>query len=129
MSALKSIMPPATEKQASSAKTSDYWPMVRVGDVLKLINGRAFKPSEWAEEGLPIVRIQNLNKPDAPFNYYEGDLPGKFLLTDGDLLFAWSGTPGTSFGAHIWRGGPAWLNQHIFKVEFERISSTSDSSS
>jgi type I restriction enzyme S subunit len=95
------------------------WEKVRVGVALRLINGRAFKPSEWRESGLPIVRIQNLNDPEAPFNYYDGELPERFLLDDGDLLFAWSGTPGTSFGAHIWRRGKAWLNQHIFKVLFD----------
>jgi type I restriction enzyme, S subunit len=93
--------------------------MRRIGDALQLINGRAFKPSDWKPTGIPIVRIQNLNKPNAPFNYYDRELPEKFLLGDGDLLFAWSGTPGTSFGAHIWRGGKAWLNQHIFKVLFD----------
>ncbi len=103
---------------AGSKETSD-WGKVRIGDALRLINGRAFKPSEWRERGLPIVRIQNLNNAEALFNYYEGDLPEKFLLNNGDLLFAWSGTPGTSFGAHIWRGGKAWLNQHIFKVMFD----------
>ena len=100
-------------------KATNVWGKVRVGDALRLINGRAFKPSEWKEKGLPIVRIQNLNNAEAPFNYYEGNLPEKFLLDSGDLLFAWSGTPGTSFGAHIWRGGKAWLNQHIFKVIFD----------
>ncbi len=95
------------------------WQTVKIGDSLNLINGRAFKPSEWSTTGTPIVRIQNLNNPKAPFNYYQGDLPAKIALDDGDLLFAWSGTPGTSFGAHIWRGGKAWLNQHIFKVEFD----------
>ena len=95
------------------------WRKVRIGDALKLINGRAFKPTEWAKTGIPIVRIQNLNNPDAAFNYYQGELPAKFALVDGDLLFAWSGTPGTSFGAHIWRGGNAWLNQHIFVVRFD----------
>jgi type I restriction enzyme S subunit len=95
------------------------WPTVQIGDALKLINGRAFKPTEWAKSGTPIVRIQNLNNPGAPFNYFQGELPSKFLLQNGELLFAWSGTPGTSFGAHIWRGGKAWLNQHIFKVLFD----------
>jgi len=95
------------------------WASIRIGDSLDLINGRAFKPTEWTKTGTPIVRIQNLNNPDAPFNYFQGELPAKFLLDDGDLLFAWSGTPGTSFGAHIWRGGKAWLNQHIFKVQFD----------
>jgi type I restriction enzyme S subunit len=97
------------------------WSTVRIGDALKLINGRAFKSTEWKKSGRPIVRIQNLNNPEAPYNYFEGNLPEKFLLDDGDLLFAWSGTPGTSFGAHIWRGGKAWLNQHIFKVQFDQV--------
>lgn len=95
------------------------WLKVKVGDALRLINGRAFKPAEWSQSGLPIVRIQNLNNPNASYNYYERDLPQKFAIADGDLLFAWSGTPETSFGAHIWRGGRAWLNQHIFKVIFD----------
>jgi type I restriction enzyme S subunit len=100
-------------------RTYATWKRVRIGDALKLINGRAFKPSEWSQQGRPIVRIQNLNDPEAPFNYYDGELPTKFCLKKGDLLFAWSGTPGTSFGAHIWRGDDAWLNQHIFKVIFD----------
>lgn len=96
------------------------WKMIRAGDVLDLINGRTFKSSEWTKSGVPIIRIQNLNNPDAPFNYYQGKLPEKFMVNNGDLLFAWSGTPGTSFGAHIWRGGKSWLNQHIFKVQFDK---------
>lgn len=95
------------------------WQSVRVGDALNLTNGRAFKSSEWGPSGRPIVRIQNLNDPDAPFNYYDGTVPDKFRVQRGDLLFAWSGTPGTSFGAHIWNGPDAWLNQHIFKVQYQ----------
>jgi type I restriction enzyme S subunit len=101
------------------ARKKNGWETVSVGKALRLINGRAFKPTEWKTSGLPIIRIQNLNNPEAPFNYYDGELPEKFRVDDGDLLFAWSGTPGTSFGAHIWRGGKAWLNQHIFKVLFD----------
>jgi type I restriction enzyme S subunit len=106
-----------SERLAASAGAE--WPTARAGNVLTLVNGRAFKPVEWSTTGLPIFRIQNLNDPDAPFNYYGCDLPPKFRIERGDLLFAWSGTPGTSFGAHIWQGGPAWLNQHIFKVLFD----------
>jgi type I restriction enzyme S subunit len=104
---------------APARSPSSGWDLVRAGDVLDLINGRAFKPAEWGTTGLPIVRIQNLNDPTAPFNYYSGELPAKFKVSDGELLFAWSGTPGTSFGAHIWVRGPAWLNQHIFRVLFD----------
>lgn len=95
------------------------WEKESVLNLVDLINGYAFKPSDWSKEGLPIIRIQNLNDANASFNFFSGTLPEKFLVKPGELLFAWSGTPGTSFGAHIWRGGEAWLNQHIFKVRFD----------
>lgn len=95
------------------------WATERIGNLCDLQNGRAFKPSEWAETGLPIVRIQNLNKSDSRYNYFEGQYDQRNYLSGGELLFAWSGTPGTSFGAHIWKGGEALLNQHIFRVDFD----------
>lgn len=95
------------------------WKWVRLSSLCSLRNGKAFKPSDWSDSGLPIVRIQNLNNPDSKFNYYNGHIEDKFLIKSGDLLFAWSGTPGTSFGAHIWLGEKAVLNQHIFRMDFE----------
>lgn len=94
------------------------WETAEIGDLCNLINGRAFKPQEWSDSGLPIIRIQNLNNQKSKFNYFSGDLDNKHLICNGDLLFAWSGTPGTSFGAHVWHGPDAALNQHIFKIEF-----------
>ena len=101
-----------------SAALPEGWRLLRVGDVLELRNGRAFKADEWVASGRPIIRIQNLKSRDAPFNYFDGELPAQFAAQPGDLLFAWSGTPGTSFGAHIWNGPEAWINQHIFRVDF-----------
>ena len=100
------------------------WPMVEIGKVCDLINGRAFKPQDWKRAdsgGLPIVRIQNLNAPDNGFNYYTGETQDRYIINQGQLLFSWSGSRGTSFGAHIWNGGKAILNQHIFKVGFDQI--------
>lgn len=103
----------------STGDLPNSWESAKIGDVCDLDNGRAFKSSEWKDHGTPIIRIQNLNNPDAGFNYYSGDdIPKKFHVETGDLLFAWSGTPGTSFGAHIWKGSFAYLNQHIFNVRF-----------
>jgi type I restriction enzyme S subunit len=91
------------------------WSWVRLGSCLEMINGRAFKPTEWIAAGLPIVRIQNLNKPDAPFNYCDPDtVDDRHVIDTGAILISWSGTPGTSFGAFIWERGKAALNQHIF---------------
>jgi type I restriction enzyme S subunit len=95
------------------------WLLARVGDMVDLVNGFAFKPSHWKGRGLPIIRIQNLNNPDAPFNYCPDSMPDKYLVETDDLLFAWSGTPGTSFGAHVWKGARGLLNQHIFRVDFD----------
>lgn len=91
------------------------WSWVRLGSCLEMINGRAFKPTEWISAGLPIVRIQNLNKPDAPFNYCDPyTVDDRHLIDTGTILISWSGTPGTSFGAFVWERGKAALNQHIF---------------
>lgn len=94
------------------------WEYKRLGEVASFINGYAFKPEQWTSFGTPIVRIQNLNNPDAPFNYYNGEVPDKVKIKDGDLLISWS----ASLGAYIWRGGYAYLNQHIFKVEFDKLN-------
>ncbi|GGO77638.1 hypothetical protein GCM10011348_07650 [Marinobacterium nitratireducens] len=93
------------------------WPVYKLGQLAEYINGRAFKPEDWGHTGLPIVRIQNLNEPMKPFNYFSGSYAEKHKIESGDVLFSWSGTPGTSFGCFIWNRGEALLNQHIFKVK------------
>lgn len=98
------------------------WRLCKVGDLCSLQNGRAFKPTDWGTNGLPIVRIQNLNNRKGAFNYFDGEVEPRHIIETGQLLFAWSGTPGTSFGAHIWSGGRAVLNQHIFKVHIDETT-------
>lgn len=93
------------------------WIWIRLGEVFEFVNGYAFKPTDWSDTGLKIVRIQNLNDEAAPFNYFSGEVSEKYLIDNGALLFSWSGTPGTSFGAFIWERGKAILNQHIFIVK------------
>ncbi len=93
------------------------WRIVPLGEFCQFTNGNAYKESDWDIEGVPIIRIQNLNDHQKPFNYWRGPLEKRVCVNDGDLLLAWSGTPGTSFGAHIWNRGVGVLNQHIFLVE------------
>ena len=99
-----------------TSRLPSTWEKVTIGQLCDLKNGRAFKPSEWTIDGLKIVRIQNLNNPDAPYNHYSGEVRDRFIIDTGNLLFAWSGTPGTSFGAHIWSGGKAVLNQITYAI-------------
>lgn len=93
-------------------KLPEGWTILKVGNVAEYINGRAFKPEEWEQTGLPIIRIQNLNDPNAYYNRTKNEYEEKYLIKKGDLLFAWA----ASLGTYIWKGEDAWLNQHIFKV-------------
>ena len=42
-------------------------------------------------------------------------MPQKYLVSDGDVLFAWSG----SLMQKVWTEGTGALNQHLFKVTSE----------
>ena len=95
----------------------EEWEYKKLGEVASYINGFAFKPSQWSDTGTPIVRIQNLNNPEASYNYYDGILPEKVKIKKGDLLISWS----ASLGAYLWMGDEAYLNQHIFKVQFDKL--------
>ena len=93
------------------------WATAPLGDLCGLVNGRAFRPTDWTKTGLPIVRIQNLNDSTKPFNRYSYPVSPKHQIDTGDILLSWSGTPGTSFGCFVWNRGAAILNQHIFRVQ------------
>ena len=91
------------------------WTLLQVSDICKLQNGNSFKPHEWDTQGLPIIRIQNLNGSDN-YNFFSGVPQDKWLVEPGQLLFSWAGTKGVSFGPFIWNGPKGVLNQHIYKV-------------
>lgn len=95
----------------------EHWQTKPLKHFAQFINGNAFKPSEWSENGIPIIRIENLNGGEK-FNYYEGKVHDRYRVEKGDLLFGWSGNKGTSFGPFIWwQSGQHYLNQHIFRLE------------
>ena len=91
--------------------------MVALGKIASFMNGYAFKPTDWGTFGLPIIRIQNLTGSSNEINYYSGSYPERVEINDGDILISWS----ASLGVYVWQGGKALLNQHIFKVEFNKI--------
>jgi type I restriction enzyme S subunit len=88
------------------------WKRRSLASLAEYLNGAAFKPSDWGEDGLPIVRIQQINDPSAPTDHYSGVLAPENHITDGDVIFSWSAT----LKAVMWHGGDAALNQHLFKV-------------
>ena len=90
--------------------------MARLGDVATYINGFAFKPTDWSENGLPIIRIQDLTGTSYQTNRFNGKYHPKYEINNGDVLISWS----ASLGVYIWKGEKAVLNQHIFKVIFDK---------
>lgn len=90
--------------------------MERLGDIATYINGYAFKPSDWSDTGLPIIRIQDLTGNSYQANRYNGEYAPKYEVNDGDVLISWS----ASLGVYVWHGEKALLNQHIFKVVFDK---------
>ena len=90
----------------------------KLGDIATYVNGYAFKPEQRGKKGLPIIRIQDLTGNSYDLGYYEGDYPKKIELNNGDVLISWS----ASLGVYHWNRGKALLNQHIFKVIFDKVN-------
>lgn len=90
---------------------------IKLGEIATYVNGYAFKPSDYSsKEGDPIIRIQDLTGNSYVTNKFSGNLPNKYRVNNGDILVSWS----ASLGVYEWTKGPAWLNQHIFKVVFDK---------
>lgn len=83
-----------------------------LGDTARFINGAAFKPTDWCDGGLPIIRIQNLTGTGDKFNYTSRQVKPELVVEPGDLLVSWSAT----LDVYRWGGPRGLLNQHIFKV-------------
>jgi len=82
-------------------------------EIAEFVNGFAFKPHHWGNSGKPIVKIAELKSgitEKTPF-YSGHDIPTKFHVKNGDVLFSWSADLD-----YIWSHGEAFLNQHIFNV-------------
>lgn len=92
------------------------WKWIKLGDSATFVNGYPFKPTEWTDDGLEIIRIQNLTEGSFQTNFFGGKINEKYKVTKGDILISWSAT----LGVYEWQKDDAWLNQHIFKVIFNK---------
>lgn len=90
------------------------WRKSSMDAIAEYINGYAFKPSDWFEVGKPIIKIKEMNDgvtDSTPRNSGE-DIPEKYHIKAGDIIFSWSAT----LSAMIWDSIDGLLNQHLFKV-------------
>ena len=86
---------------------------VKLKDICRLINGRAYKQEELLDSGkYPVLRVGNFFS-DKVFYYSDLELEEDKYCDNGDLLFAWS----ASFGPKIWDGEKVIYHYHIWKME------------
>lgn len=88
------------------------WRTAPLIDLADYLNGYAFKPEDHTDEGLPIIRIEQLKDDSAQLDHYDKSVPEHNRIRNGDLIFSWS----ASLFLRIWDRGDAILNQHLFKV-------------
>ncbi len=80
-------------------------------------NGLPFKKIDFSTTGKPVIKIAELNHGITDSTAYtEKEYSHDVFLTEGDLVFSWSGNPLTSIDAFRYELPNGWLNQHIFKI-------------
>ena len=84
----------------------------KLDNICSFLSGNAWKAKEFGEEGIPILRINNMNENENNFKYWKGEYDEKFLVNKGDLLVSLSG----SIKTFQWNGPEALLNQRIVKI-------------
>jgi type I restriction enzyme S subunit len=95
------------------------WALQTMYDCAQYINGAAYRDFGFSPDrsGLPVIKIAELKAGvTAQTRFTLTDMGDRYRIDTGDILFSWSGNPDTSIDTFVWTGGPAWLNQHIFKV-------------
>ncbi|MCP5279465.1 MAG: restriction endonuclease subunit S [Thiobacillus sp.] len=95
------------------------WRTTSVYDLAEYVNGAAYKAfaPNTESRGLPIIKIAELKAGvTSQTAYSDKEMPEKYRIQAGDILFSWSGNPETSIDTFVWPHSAGWLNQHIFRV-------------
>ncbi|MGQ3322096.1 restriction endonuclease subunit S [Pseudomonas brassicacearum subsp. neoaurantiaca] len=90
------------------------WKQTGLGSLGTYLNGYAFKPSDLSLDGIPVIKIKEINggvTAETPRNSGES-IAKKYHFDDGAIIFSWSAT----LAVKVWDQGTGLLNQHLFKV-------------
>lgn len=94
------------------------WNNKKLKDIIHLQNGYAFKSNLFSDNGIPIIRITDINKSlvSAGTAYYPEDIniDERFKINKNDILIAMSGATTGKVGKYISKT-PSYLNQRIGK--------------
>lgn len=89
----------------------------KLGDVVTLLNGRAYLMPELQDRGkYRILRVGNLSGGNDSWYYSDMELEDSKYCEAGDLLYAWA----CNFGPHIWKEEKVIYHYHIWKLIEDR---------
>lgn len=94
------------------------WEVKSLDEIADYLNGLALQkfPSQEGEDYLPVIKIRELRQGiTQASDKASTEVPDKYIIQNGDVLFAWSG----SLMIDFWTNGEGALNQHLFKVTSE----------
>lgn len=76
-----------------------------------------FRPQD-EEKGMPVLKIKELGQgqTDNSSDICSENIDNEYKITNGDVIFSWSGT----LMVKVWCGGLCGLNQHLFKITSEK---------
>lgn len=90
----------------------EYRPL---GEVVKFLNGRAYKQPELLDKGkYKVLRVGNFHTNDKWY-YSDLELDDDKYCEKGDLLYTWAAT----LGPQIWDGEKVIYHYHIWKLQFD----------
>ena len=99
-------------KQTAVGLIPIEWDVLKLEDVVTLINGKAYTQEELLDKGkYRVLRVGNLYSNN---NWYYSDLElddDKYVVK-GDLMYSWS----ASFGPQFWQEEKTIYHYHIWKV-------------
>jgi type I restriction enzyme S subunit len=91
------------------------WNVQALSDIGEFRNGLAMQKFPVVDDDyvLPVIKIAQLRAGNTVgADLASGLIDPKYVISDGDILFSWSGT----LEIEHWAGGQGALNQHLFKV-------------
>jgi len=97
------------------------WEWVRLGDLCLFLNGYAFDSKTFQTEGIPIVRISNIDQGTIDLSncvYSVDELNSNFEVVKGDLLIAMSGATTGKMGVYGYTQ-KAYLNQRVGNIKIK----------
>ena len=97
------------------------WRVGTLGDYVKIKSGYAFKSSWWESDGVPVIKIKDINNGTIDFSDIAYVSPEKiniakdFIVSGGEVLIAMTGATIGKFGVVPKLEEPALVNQRVGK--------------